>query len=194
MKNLFPLVAVICICFVSACSSIPIMTMYKMRNVSPLEAHPEHIKVAVRTDKRIIIQKGNVELKFGYKADDGSLNIEDLYLIEVEHNSIAHPTLLDGIGRHEAVTLLKLSPDDAKQLRESQRLVAEHQSSGEKGQGYLSVGLSNICTPGGVNIANAEADLFLHVDPATGFLLLFDDMNIAESLEVSNLKELPECS
>lgn len=68
-----------------SCSTVPIMSMYKLSQLDPLSADPQQIRIAVRTSAVLSIQKGGVQMNIGYQADDNSLIIDDLYLVEITH-------------------------------------------------------------------------------------------------------------
>ncbi|MDN4502431.1 hypothetical protein QX776_08450 [Alteromonadaceae bacterium BrNp21-10] len=177
------------------CSSIPLRTMYHMSQANPLETPPESIKVAVRADKGIKIQKGSVEFKLGYTAEDNSLIIEDIYLVEVQNDNRQYPRLLDDAQPDEVVTLLKLSDADAKQMRESQRLIGQHKANGGEGKGMISIQLTRTCIVNEVP-KNLSFDMFMQLDPEVGFLTFFEDMDIRDNddAKLGDINQWPKCA
>ncbi|WJG09623.1 hypothetical protein [Aliiglaciecola sp. LCG003] len=113
---------------ISACTSVPIYSMYKLAKLDPLTANPEHIRIAIRTHEGVVINKGDVKMELGYQADDDSLIIADIYLVEVSQNPVLSKALFAGLQQNEKITLLNLSSDDAQQMRNVQKLVSQHQA------------------------------------------------------------------
>lgn len=184
------------LCFLltlSACSSIPIFSMVKLSQLDPFQMDPNQIKIAVITHNALEVKKGDVTMSLGYTAADNSLIIEDIYLVEVSGPDFVDSELAKQLDDNERLTIMHLSPADAQQLRDSQRLISQHQQSGEKGQGSFSVGINGSCTTNSLPEDELLVNIFLQPDAQTSFIKVIDDLDLYEQNEMKELKNWPEC-
>ena len=67
--------ALITVIVLSACTSVPLTTLYKLHKIDPMEADPAQIKVAIRADDRIGIREGGAKIEVKFDAEDGALAV-----------------------------------------------------------------------------------------------------------------------
>ena len=177
----------------TGCTSIPLMSMVKLGQLDPLTADPTLIRIAIRTTKAVGLQKGDVRMNLNYVADDNSLVIDDLYLVEVRHDSILSKTLIDGLEKHEAVTIMHLAPSDARQMRQTQKLIAHRKANDLEGSGGFGVSINSSCLHGDLPTDEMLVDIFLQTDPNEDYFAISEDLDLFQQEGIEDLKQWPKC-
>ena len=112
--------------FLTACVGMPHTTMYKLNRLDPMEADPEQIKVAIRADDRIGIRKGSANIEVKFDTEDGKLNIDETFVIQVIRNPIMSIELAGGKSSGRSITVLQLTKSDAQRLKRLQSSLAPY--------------------------------------------------------------------
>jgi hypothetical protein len=195
MKQTFKFLIFIFLYFtLQGCSTIPIMSMYKLSQLDPLSADPQQIRIAVRTSKVFSVQKGDVRMSIGYQADDNSLIIDDLYLVEVIHGGYLQKELLEDLQDNEAVTIMHLSVSDATQMHVTQKLIANRNANGLKGKGSFGVGIDASCLSSALPSDELLVDVFIQTDPKASFYVISENLNLFAQDGAESIKQWPICS
>jgi hypothetical protein len=177
----------------SGCMSMPLTSMYKLSQLSPLEASPEDIRIATRTLDVVDIRTGNVVLEFGYTAEDKSIDFAQKYEVEVLKNGVLSKILLEDKNADEVVTVLRLSEQDAADMRAKQKQVLAHKESGKTGTGQFSISVNDFCAKTALPADEFLLDVFIQVDPEDGYFVMFEDMNVMEQDGAEQLTQVPLC-
>ena len=168
--------------------------MYKLSQLDPLSADPQQIRIAVRTSKVFSVQKGDVRMSIGYQADDNSLIINDLYLVEVIHGGFLQKELLNDLQDNEAITIFHLSDSDAKQMYKTQQLIAKRNASGLKGKGSFGVGIDSSCLSSALPSDELLVDVFIQTDPQESFYTISENLDVFAQDGTDSIKQWPICS
>lgn len=164
--------------------------MYKLSQLDPLTADPAQIKVAIKTDKAILIKDGAVEIKLGYQSDDDTIDIDDAYKVHIDHRSPLAHSLFDQINTNENITVLSLTEVDAKQFRQNQQIISAHKAQDKEGKGFFSLSLNNLCLPTPLPTRQLTADVYMQTQVADGFFKFLSDVDLKEQLEDIKPEEL----
>jgi hypothetical protein len=181
----------------TSCTSIPITSLYKLYKLDPFAIDPNEFRIIVRADEAISIRKGNVSMELGFKAHDGSLTIDDTYLVEIERNGVLPADVVDDREPNEALTLLKLSRLDAEQLAETQRLIKPYADSDEDtGEGSFSVNVSDICLNRPIPPGKSLLTLYLQSSVEDGFFVFLRNLDMRKKRKGvdAELDDLPLCA
>jgi hypothetical protein len=181
--------------FLAGCTSMPLTSMYKLSRMDPMDADPAQIKVAVRADEAIGIGKGDAQIEFKFDAADGSLNIDEIYLIEVVRNPAMHGELVADKKPGESITVLGLTTSDAQRMRQLQLEMAPFRNGDVEGSGSLRVNLSGMCLHSKMPSGEIQLDLFLQTSEQEGFFMMAKNLDMREVLaeEGTDVDELPDC-
>ena len=181
--------------FLAGCTSMPLTTMYKLSRMDPMDADPAQIKVAVRADEAIGIGKGDAQIEFKFDAEDDSLNIDEIYLIEVVRNPAMHGELYADKKPGESITVLGLTTSDAQRMKQLQLEMAPFRNGDVEGSGSLRVNLSGMCLHNKMPPGEVQLDLFLQTSEQEGFFVMAKNLDMREVLaeEGRNMDELPDC-
>jgi len=192
-----PLAGLACLValFLTGCTSMPLSSMYKLSRIDPMEADPAQIKVAVRADETIGIGKGDAQIEFKFDADDNSLNIDEIYLIEVVRNPVVQGDLYADKKPRESITVLGLTASDAERMRQLQLAMAPYRNGDAEGSGSLRVNLSGMCLHSKMPPGEVQLDVFLQTSEQEGFFLMANNLDMREVMaeEGSDMDELPDC-
>ena len=131
--------------FFTGCVGMPLTTILKLRKMDPLEVDPAQLKVAIRADERIGIPKDGVHISLKFDAEDGSLNIDDDYVVEVIRNPILTPELFDDKETWKSVTVLQLSDSDAQKMTRVQSLLKPYTEGRASGTLSFGVDVKGVC-------------------------------------------------
>ena len=174
---------------------MPLTTMYKLSRMDPMDADPEQIKVAVRADEAIGIGKGDAQIEFKFDAEDNSLNIDEIYLIEVVRNPVVQGELYADKKPGESITVLGLTTSDAQRMKQLQLEMALFRKGDVKGSGSFRVNLSGMCLHNKMPPGEVQLDLFLQTSEQEGFFVMAKNLDMREVLaeEGRNMDELPDC-
>ena len=166
--------------FLSGCVGMPLTSAIKLRKVNPLEVDPAQLKIAVRADERIGIPEGGVQISLKFDADDGSLNIDDTYVVEVIRNPILPAELFRGKAAWEAVTVLQLSDSDARQMTRVQSLLKPYTDGRAAGALSFGVDVSGVCALSPVPKGTLLIDVFVQANDIDGFFAITNDLDIRQ--------------
>ena len=196
MKGM-PLAGLACLItlFLAGCTSMPLTSMYKLSRMDPMEADPAQIKVAVRADEAIGIGKGDAQIEFKFDAEDGSLSIDEIYLIEMDRDPIVYGALYTDKKPGESITVLSLTPGDAERMKQLQLEMAMFREGDVKGSGSLRVNLNGICLHSKMHPGEVQLDMFLQTSEQEGFFVLAKNLDLREALaeDGTDMDELPDC-
>ena len=192
-----PLAGLACLIalFLAGCSGMPLTSMYKLSRMDPMDADPVQIKVAVRADEAIGIGKGDAQIEFKFDAEDGSLSIDEIYLIEMDRDPIVYGALYADKKPGESITVLGLTPSDAERMKQLQLEMAQFRKGDVEGSGSLRVNLSGMCLHNKMPPGEVQLDLFLQTSEQEGFFLMAKNLDMREVMaeEGRNMDELPDC-
>jgi len=192
-----PLAGLACLIalFLAGCTSMPLTAMYKLSRIDPMEADPAQIKVAVRADEAIGIGKGDAQIEFKFDAEDDSLNIDEIYLIEVVRNPVMQGELYADKKPGESITVLGLTTSDAQRMKQLQLEMAPFRNGDVEGSGSFRVNLSGMCLHNKMPPGESRVDVFLQTSEQEGFFVMAKNLDMREVLaeEGRNMDELPDC-
>ena len=112
--------AMVALLFV-ACTAIPISSMYSLSKIDPMKLDPEQIRVAIRVDKSVNATRGSAQITIGYKAEDGSIDEEHEFDVQLTNAQTLTPKLTRGLLAGEQITVMSLSPEDARTMKDLQQ-------------------------------------------------------------------------
>lgn len=167
----------------SACAGTPIVSMWKLRNLNPLETDPAHISIAVVTHKGIQLQDGSTSLKMGFASELPEHNFTDEFIASIERNADPAP-LQANLKADQAVTLFYLNPAVAAAMRTTQNRIRAIRDSQIEGSGSMSVSIHSGCSIG-PKPDHLEADIYVQFNPRDGYILLNQNLDLFKMAERS---------
>ena len=181
--------------FLTGCVGMPITSMFKLRKMNPMEVDPAQFKVAIRMDERIGIPEDGVHMTLKFDSEDGSLSIDDTYVVEVTRNPILTPELIDDKATWKSVTVLQLTDSDAQKLTGVQSLLRPHSEGQASGSLSFGVDVKGVCTYGPIPAEKVLIDIFVQASNKDGFFAVSRNLDLFQSVDGSDLmlESLSEC-
>jgi len=179
----------------AGCAGMPLTTMIKLHKVDPMEVDPAQLKVAIRTDERIGIRKDGAHISLKFDAEDGSLHIDDTYVIEIIRDPILTSELFDDRKSGKSVTVLQLSDSDAQKMTRAQVLLRPYSEGGGSGSLSLGVVLHGVCAHSPIPAGKVLVDIFMQARDNDGFFTFTRDLDLRESSDGADamFESLPKC-
>ena len=162
--------------FLTACSNIPLSTMWKMSKLNPLEMNPAGISIAVITHKDVELKKDAVYMQMAYKTASAGVSIDETFLIQVSNDMSSlsendKAMLTRYQAKDEAIHIFSLSEETSKKMRKLQQQVRTLKRNGVKGSGSMSVGVKHFCLPK-TDVKKVEMDILAKLNSGDGYILL----------------------
>lgn len=120
------------------CLSTPPSSMIRLARLSPLEADPGQIRIAVIHDGILRVREGDVTLKLAYEPDGKGPSFDEHYKPVVSANQSPPPELAGQKADSQRLTVMHLSARDAVRMREVQSAIRDYKQAGGDGAGTLA--------------------------------------------------------
>ena len=169
------------------CSSMPLSTMYKMAQMNPLEVEPEQLVVAVTSPQDIGVRNGDVVLSMKFRSDVPEMNFNYRFMVQVDKAYTVPPALKQQLNANDKITVLRLSDNDAKQMRDALAKIRAYRQDHDEGAGSMNLQLLSACSLTTIVDTDAELSLYLKLNTNEAFFPFLED------LAVSDLQQLAVC-
>jgi len=134
----------LCLVFLTACTSVPISTMWKLRNFNPLEADPGAIRIAVISNKIVQLKDGSVSIELGFSSEYSEHNFKSASKATVKTNSNIKQ-LRSSMTEDQRITLFYLDDEAAHTMRLAQNRIKVIRENDIQGDGSLGVTIDTGC-------------------------------------------------
>jgi hypothetical protein len=177
-----------------ACTSVPISSLYSLSKLDPMKTDPEQIRVAIRVNESVNATLSNTQITTGYKADDGSIDEEHQFVVQLNSAQTLTPKLTRGLLSGERVTVMSLSPQDAQIMRDFQQRLASYLADGGDGDGSFSLRMRELCLDKPLPDGKIPLTLFLKTENQDDYIVFVKtELHDAFSDNDSNVDDLPFC-
>ena len=178
----------------TACTSVPISSMYSLIKIDPMKTDPEQIRVAIRVNESVNVTRGSAQIAMGYTADDNSISEKHEFDVQLTGTQTFTPKLTRGLQPGELVTVMSLSPEDAQTMRDFQQRLYQYDKSGGDGDGSFTLRLQELCLDKDLPAGDIPLTLFLKTEENEDYIVfikstlhdLFTDTD-------SDINALPFC-
>jgi len=168
--------------------------MYSLSKIDPMKLDPEQIRVAIRVDESVNATRGSAQITIGYKAEDDSIDEEHAFDVQLTSAQLLTPKLTRGLLTGEKVTVMSLSQEDAKIMKDLQQRLYKYKANDGDGEGSFSLRLAELCLDKELPDGDVPLTLFLKTESHEDYIVfiktelhdLFSDTN-------SDIEALPFC-
>ncbi|MEM7359651.1 MAG: hypothetical protein AAF431_11185 [Pseudomonadota bacterium] len=160
----------------TACAGIPITSIWKLRNLNPLDTDPAEISIAVVTHQGVQLQDGSTSLSLGFSSEVTEHNFTDEYVASIRRNADPAEVQAD-VNEDEAVTVFFLNPKAAEAMRTSQNRIRAIRDQQIEGSGSLSVSVHSGCSIG-PKPDQLTADIYVKFNSRDGYILLNQNLDL----------------
>jgi len=177
-----------------ACTAIPISSMYSLSKIDPMKIDPEQIRVAVRVNESVNVTRGNAQIAVGYKADDGSIDEEHEFDVQLTGAQTLTPKLTRGLLPGERVTVMSLSPEDARTMKDFQRRLYKYTAADGDGDGSFTLRLRELCLDKELPDGDIPLSLFLKTESHEDYIVFIKyELHDLFSKNDNDIDGLPFC-
>lgn len=169
--------------FLTGCVGMPLTSMLQLRRMDPMEIDAAQFKVAIRADERIGIPKDGVHLSLKFDATDGSLNIDDTYVVEVIRDPVFTPELFDNKATWQSITMLQLSDSDAEKMTRVQSLLKPYTEGRASGSLSFGVDVKGVCAHSPIPTSEVLIDIFVQASDSKGFFAVTRGLDLRQSVD-----------
>lgn len=192
MKNLKGLILVAVTLFITACTSIPLSTMYKMMNFSPLEFDPRELVVAVKVPRGMKVRTGDLIVDFGFEAKDQKDSFKHRFLVQVNPNYQLPPELAKEVAQGDNMTILQLSKEDALTMYNGQQAVKKYRENSDDGAGSFGLKVESACRDESFSINDSKLNIYVKLEKDEEFFIFTEDLELVDMSGA--LEKIPSCS
>ncbi|MEL6922097.1 MAG: hypothetical protein AAFO77_13990, partial [Pseudomonadota bacterium] len=125
--------------FLAACLSTPPSSLMKLSRLSPLEANPANIRLAVETPSALLVRDGDVRLRITYEASDARRSFVEEYAAMIAAVDRPARGIRPSAGGETRTFIAALTPEDARSMAAAQARVRALRANGDTGKGSITV-------------------------------------------------------
>lgn len=178
-----------------ACTSMPISSMYSLSKIDPMQTDPEQIRVAIRVNESVNITRGSAQIAMGFTAQDGSIDEQHEFDVQLTGKQRLTPKLIKGLQAGEVVTVMSLSPQDARAMKELQQRLFQYKSADIEGKGSFTLQVTDLCLDKDLPGGDIPLTLFLKTEIDEDYIVFIKtDLDELSSKTDSDIDTLPLCA
>jgi hypothetical protein len=145
MKKWNLVILISAVMLLTACSNVPLSTVYKMIRLNPLDIDPRQLIVAVRVPEGMKVRHGDIVIDFAFKTEQPNVSFSCKSLVQVNSDYPIPEELTEDIHMNEHITILQLSEDDALAMYNGQQAVKSYRVDHEDGAGSFGLKIESAC-------------------------------------------------
>jgi len=178
----------------ATCTSVPISSLYSLSKIDPMKTDPEQIRVAIRVHESVNATRSKTQIMMSYKAEDHDINEEHDFDVQMNSAQTLTPILTRGMLPGEQVTVLSLTPEDARTMKDFQRRLYQYKADKLGGEGSFTLQITQLCLDKELPEDDLPLTLFLKTENNEDYIVfikkqlkdLFSDTD-------SDIDRLPFC-
>lgn len=178
----------------AACTTINPRTAAKLSTLSPLEADPAALRVAMRLPAPLELSKGDARLAIAWAPNTTPATRQE-YKLDVSELSGAGAAPVAAIRQGEKIVVLTLADTDIVALRAFQQKIRADKARGGQGKGSITVAFSGGCWrgafPGGAR--RLPFEVWLQTAPAQDYLPIIQGADLQQVLTGESGGALRSC-
>jgi hypothetical protein len=184
--------ALLCLTFLSACSSVPLSTIWKLRNFDPLDANPKEIRIAVITDQIIQLEDESVSMQLGFSSADSGHDFSTMAKATVKANAIVDQ-LQQYVEGKQRVTLFYLADNAADAIELAQHRLRIIKQNEIQGSGSLAISVHMGCF-NGPKPDTIVANVYAQFRPNQRYVKMISNIDLLAQDNVSDPQFWQQCS
>ena len=190
MKKCLFLAAVLCL---SACTAIPVKTLYKLATADPMSLDPTVLRVAAQMPDWVAPRPDGVKLELGMQRD-GDTPITERFILQAVPTALEGKTLNDAAKVGYQLYAYRLAPADIPRLQQFRdTLKAKKADGGKKPASTMGVSV-DACRKTALPAGAIPMTTFLKLDTESGYLPLLVDYDLKQKVDGKDLAALiPPC-
>lgn len=175
----------------TACVSMPLGSMWKLRNLDILNTDPKDLKIAVGTNPLVQLQDGSTSLSIAFNSDHAKHNFSYKLLATVKPNAEVG-NLKNKISSDSALTLFYLAEKEAEKLKLAQNRIRSVRDLGVEGNGSLSIDIHTGCLSAPPP-TSLPTDIYAQFDRQQGFIKMQSNLDLMQMAEKAQQEFWVQC-
>ncbi|MBL4672273.1 MAG: hypothetical protein JKX81_08415 [Arenicella sp.] len=184
--------ALLCLTFLCACTSVPLSTIWKLRNFDPLDANPNEIRIAVITDQIIQLEDESVSLQLGFSSADRNHDFSTMAKATVKANATVGQ-LQQYVEGEQRITLFYLADSAADAIRLAQNRLRIIKQNDIQGNGSLTINVHMGCF-NGPKPDSIVANVYAQFSPNQGYVKMISNIDLLHQANVSDSQFWQQCT
>jgi len=178
MKILNVMIVTAVTTFITACSNIPLSTMYRMVNLNPLDIDPRQLVVAVRSPQGVNVRDGDIVINFSFETEKPDISFKHKFLVKTNPDYRISEGMKEDTQENEHITILQLSAQDALTMHRAQQAVKAYRENHDDGAGRFSINVNSVCRDNDFSEENSELDINLKLKNEEEFFPFMEDIDL----------------
>lgn len=178
MKTRFTLALISAL--LTACSSVPLTSMYKLRNFDPLTQHPSTLQLAVIVPESIDLTSANIVMLMGFDAEEDTHDLDNEFKLSAVDHAEPPADLFYSLQDNERLVIVSFAKNEADRMRVLQSQIKSVKESDIAGQGYIGFNIHGFCLNKRINRDDLEASFYLQVEHEQDYIPVAKHLNLAQ--------------
>ena len=174
----------------SACMATSPRALYELSTFDPFRADPDHVAIAVKTSRNLLLQRGDLELRIAFAAEDETHAFDETFVLAVTDGSTG-VTLNQKIKPEDHVLTATIAPEDKARFETTQRRALGADS--KDGEGTLSVTVKGGCRTGSLDAETLFVRSYMRTKAGGSFFPLTGEIELKELLGGKSPAGIPPC-
>lgn len=178
----------------ASCAAVNPLSAAKLSALSPLDADPAGLRVALRLPAPLELGKGNAHLTMSWSSSSMA-PIKQEYKLDVTDAQAASMGPAVALRQGEKFVVLSVADTDVEALRAFQDRVRAEKKAGRDGKGSLSVGFSGGCWRGAfpAGVSRLPLEIWLQTAPTEDYLPLVQGADLLQVLARAGASTIESC-
>lgn len=180
----------------TACSNMPLSTMYKMIRLNPLDIDPRQLVVLVRVPEGMKVRHGDIVIDFEFQTEQPNVSFNHKFLVQVNSDYPIPEALTQDIHMNEHITIFKLSKEDALAMYNGQQAVKSYRVDHEDGAGSFGLKIQSACRDENFSVNDSKLDVYVKLKDDEEFFIFTEGLKLMEINDGMQgaFKKLRNCS
>lgn len=177
----------------SACMATSPRALYELSGFDPFKADPRHVAIAVKTDRNLQLQRGDVELRIALSAEDEVQAFDETFVLAVS-DSAAGARFSQPVQPEEHVLVAAVAPEDRARFEATQQRVRMARAAKTAdGKGTLSVTVKGGCRNGPLDAETLSVRSYMRTRAGGDFFPLTGEIKLQKMLGGKSLAGIAPC-
>lgn len=176
----------------SACTAIPVKTLYKLATTDPMTLDPKIIRTAARMPNWLEPRNNGATLDISAQIEGEKLN-KATFILQAVPLALAEKDLAAKAQPGFDLYVYRVNPDDLTRLEAFRESIRAKKAAGAKVKGSMSASV-DACHKGEIKAGAILVSNYLRLDMQEGYLPVIEDYDLRKELDEQGLaKSLPPC-
>lgn len=176
----------------SACTAIPVKTMYKLATTDPMQVDPQVIRTAARMPNWLKPLPNGAKIILGMTVE-GAAPVEETFILQPIPLALVQKDLASEAKEGFDLYAYRINPDDLPRVIAYRESIKAKRAAGLKVAGTMGAKV-DACHQGELREGPILLSNYLLLDNETGYMPVLKDYDLREKVDQKGLEKfLPPC-